>query len=213
MINFLATFLHWILAQGLPPLAALVLWAFIVRAILFPIGLWTHRHAQETELLQPRRAAIKEQYADDQAKMQQELLKLYQEAGTGPFTAIGGTLLSVVVSIAGFLACNASKVKSYWSFHPFGSTLVATEKTIMHIPQGLILTAIVMLLSFGSTWINAKHKPPEAKQLQKLMAVFSAFLFLMFSYLIPFYLYWFIAWVTIFTIISNLLTNQLQRDK
>lgn len=55
-----------------------------IRVVLFPLFAKQSRNMRQMQLLQPRMKAIQRQYKDDKQTQQQELMKLYREAGVNP---------------------------------------------------------------------------------------------------------------------------------
>ena len=67
----------------------IILFTLIMKLILFPLTLKQQRSMKKTQAIQPKLAKIQEQYKYDQEKLNQETMKLYQEAGVNP---MGGCL-------------------------------------------------------------------------------------------------------------------------
>ena len=73
---------------------ALLLFAFLIKVLLFPLGIKQQKNMVKQAKLRPREMAIRKKYAgrNDQAtqqKMQQEVMNLYQEENFNP---MGGCL-------------------------------------------------------------------------------------------------------------------------
>ncbi len=73
---------------------ALILFAIIVRLVLMPINAKSKKSMMKMSRLQPRIQAIKEKYANDQAKQNEAIQKLQQEEGAS--LGCGGCLWSFV---------------------------------------------------------------------------------------------------------------------
>lgn len=78
----------------------LVLFALLVKIAVYPLTRKTYQSSQKMQQLQPKLAALKERYKDDQAKLGQETMKLYKEAGVNP----AGGCLPLVLQMPIFFA-------------------------------------------------------------------------------------------------------------
>jgi len=95
--DILVTPLGWIF-QGcywLIPnfVAAIFLFALFFKVVLFPLDIKRQKAQAKMARFQPRIAAIQKKYANDQARQQEELQKLYTEEGYNP---AGGCLPSLL---------------------------------------------------------------------------------------------------------------------
>jgi YidC/Oxa1 family membrane protein insertase len=63
---------------------ALILFAGIIKAFLFRPTLQMYKSQKDVEKIKPRMDEIRKKYADDPQQQQQEMMKLYSEAGVNP---------------------------------------------------------------------------------------------------------------------------------
>ncbi|MGE5480168.1 MAG: membrane protein insertase YidC [Chloroflexota bacterium] len=63
---------------------SLILFAFFIKLLLHPLSIQQMRSSQKMQVLGPEMQRIREKYKDDQAKQQQETMKLYSEYGINP---------------------------------------------------------------------------------------------------------------------------------
>lgn len=68
---------------------SIIIFSIIIKILLYPLSIGQLKSAQKMQLLGPEMNKIREQYKDDQAKQQQETMKLYSEYGINP---MGGCL-------------------------------------------------------------------------------------------------------------------------
>lgn len=68
---------------------SIIIFALIMKILLYPLSISQMRSAQKMQLLAPELSKIREQYKDDPKKMQAETMKLYSEYGINP---MGGCL-------------------------------------------------------------------------------------------------------------------------
>lgn len=80
----------------------IVILVLIVKLILAPLSYKSYLGMAKMRLLKPELDLIKEKYGDNMAQIQQEQLKLYQQAGVNPFSGCIPVLLQMPILIAMF---------------------------------------------------------------------------------------------------------------
>lgn len=83
-------------------MVSLLLFAIVVKAVLFPIGIKTQKNMVKQATLRPREAAIREKYKGrtDQAtqqKMQNEIMALYQSENYNPASGCGPMIIQLII--------------------------------------------------------------------------------------------------------------------
>lgn len=68
---------------------ALIVFTFVVKILLLPLGLKQQKSMTKMQVMQPKLEELKEKYKNDQQKQSQEMMKLYKEYGISP---MGGCL-------------------------------------------------------------------------------------------------------------------------
>jgi YidC/Oxa1 family membrane protein insertase len=66
---------------------SIIILVVIVRTLLIPLFVKQIRAQRGLQLLQPRMAELRKKYGSDRQKMSEELMKLYKETGTNPFSS------------------------------------------------------------------------------------------------------------------------------
>ncbi len=66
---------------------SVVMLVIVVRIILIPLFVKQIRAQRGLQLLQPKMAELRKKYGHDRQKMSEELMKLYKETGTNPFSS------------------------------------------------------------------------------------------------------------------------------
>jgi YidC/Oxa1 family membrane protein insertase len=79
---------------------AIILLTLLVKALLFPLTVKSMQSMQEMKKLQPKVDALKTRYGDDKEKMNQEVMKLYQEHKVNPLGGCLPLLLQMPVWLA-----------------------------------------------------------------------------------------------------------------
>jgi YidC/Oxa1 family membrane protein insertase len=164
----------------------------VIRICLIPLFVKQIKSTRAMQAIQPKMKAIQERYKNDRQRQSEEMMKLYKEAGTNPFssclpilvqmpffTALYGVLSSIahhkpIGVINGPLLDSAAKA------HIFGAPLSATFSS----PQTSvkIVTAVMIVLMSLSQFITQRQlmtknvdltvKTPFMQQQKMLMYVF-----------------------------------------
>jgi YidC/Oxa1 family membrane protein insertase len=80
----------------------IILLTLMIRLLLLPLGVKQIRSMQATQALQPKIKALQQKYKGDRAKLNEEMMKLYKEAGHNPLSGCFPLLLQLPVLIALF---------------------------------------------------------------------------------------------------------------
>ncbi|MDR1015057.1 MAG: YidC/Oxa1 family membrane protein insertase [Coriobacteriales bacterium] len=79
---------------------AIILITILFRILIYPITRKQFKSTHEMQKLQPRLAEIKEKYAGDQARIQEETMKIYQETKFNPLSGCLPMILQMPIFIA-----------------------------------------------------------------------------------------------------------------
>ncbi|MDX6259428.1 MAG: YidC/Oxa1 family rane protein insertase, partial [Kribbellaceae bacterium] len=84
---------HWLLSQVFDPNSGWA-WALsiagltiVIRTLLIPLFVRQIRSSRNMQLLQPKMKELQKKYGHDREKLGQEMMKLYKETGTNPFSS------------------------------------------------------------------------------------------------------------------------------
>ncbi|TAE86140.1 MAG: membrane protein insertase YidC [Bacteroidetes bacterium] len=80
----------------------ILLLTLIVKTILFPLVYRSYLSTAKMRVLKPETDVIKEKYGDDMAKIQQENMKIYRQAGVNPLGGCIPVLLQMPILVAMF---------------------------------------------------------------------------------------------------------------
>jgi YidC/Oxa1 family membrane protein insertase len=83
----------------------------IVRLLMIPLTIKQIRSMNALRVLQPQVKAIQEKFKEDRQRMQQEMMKFYQENKVNPFASCLPLLLQLPVFMALFFLLNGSEFK------------------------------------------------------------------------------------------------------
>ncbi|MFD4657983.1 membrane protein insertase YidC [Kitasatospora sp. NPDC058444] len=165
----------------------------VIRICLIPLFVKQIKATRAMQAIQPKMKAIQERYKNDRQRQSEEMMKLYKEAGTNPFssclpiivqapffTALYGVLAKVAKGqdigvIHGDLLVSAGKAHIFGA--PLSATFVGSTETSVKI-----VTAVMIILMSLSQFITQRQlmtknvdltvKTPFMQQQKMLMYVF-----------------------------------------
>jgi YidC/Oxa1 family membrane protein insertase len=182
----------------------IVLFSVVIKIIVYPLTHKTYESAGKMQELQPKIAALKEKYKNDNQRLSQETMKLYKEEGVNPL----GGCLPMVLQMPIFMAL----------YTIFGHTIELRQAPFMLWITDLSMPDEVLVAGFGvhilpllmalSMLIQQKMTMKDPKQafLVYFMPVFMIFIF--WSMSSGLVLYW--TLFNIFTIIQQVLVNHFK---
>ncbi|MFE4360476.1 MULTISPECIES: membrane protein insertase YidC [Streptomycetaceae] len=165
----------------------------VIRICLIPLFVKQIKATRAMQAIQPKMKAIQERYKNDRQRQSEEMMKLYKEAGTNPFssclpiivqapffTALYGVLAKVAKGqdigvIHGDLLVSAGKAHIFGA--PLSATFVGSPETSVKI-----VTAVMIILMSLSQFVTQRQlmtknvdlsvKTPFMQQQKMLMYVF-----------------------------------------
>ncbi|ADB36071.1 60 kDa inner membrane insertion protein [Kribbella flavida DSM 17836] len=216
---------HWLLSQVLDPNGGWA-WALsiagltiVIRTLLIPLFVRQIRSSRNMQLLQPKMKELQKKYGHDREKLGQEMMKLYKETGTNPFSSCLPLLLQSPVFLALFRVLDgASKGEAHSSIiAPHVNSLRHAKIFGAEISQTFLrangdgstnvkIVAIVLIILMTATMfitqlqLMRKNMPKEAlegqaAQMQKIMLYVFPIFFLIggFNFPIGVLIYWFVS--------------------
>ncbi|RKT16756.1 YidC/Oxa1 family membrane protein insertase [Streptomyces sp. 1114.5] len=165
----------------------------VIRICLIPLFVKQIKATRAMQAIQPKMKAIQERYKNDRQRQSEEMMKLYKEAGTNPFssclpiivqapffTALYGVLAKVAKGqdigvIHGDLLVSAGKAHIFGA--PLSATFLGSDETNVKI-----VTAVMIILMSLSQFVTQRQlmtknvdltvKTPFMQQQKMLMYVF-----------------------------------------
>ncbi|MGW2370860.1 membrane protein insertase YidC [Kitasatospora sp. NPDC001683] len=165
----------------------------VIRICLIPLFVKQIKATRAMQAIQPKMKAIQERYKNDRQRQSEEMMKLYKEAGTNPFssclpiivqapffTALYGVLSNVAKGhdigvIHGDLLVSAGKAHIFGA--PLSATFVSSPETSVKI-----VTAVMIVMMSLSQFVTQRQlmtknvdltvKTPFMQQQKMLMYVF-----------------------------------------
>ncbi len=160
---------------------AIILLTLLIKLIFYPLTQKSYESMKKMKDLQPHINRIKEQYKNDKAKLNQEIMELYKKYKVNPF----GGCLPMIIQIPVFFALYKALLNSIELRHaPFISHIPFTDKVWLvdlSVKDPYYITPILMGLSM---FVQQKMTPTGGDALQEklmyFMPIFLTFLFLNF---------------------------------
>jgi YidC/Oxa1 family membrane protein insertase len=173
--------------------AAIVLLTLLVKALLYPLTVKSMMSMQEMKRLQPKVDALKARFGDDKEKMNQEVMKLYQEHKVNPLGGCLPLLLQMPVWLALYATLQTS-VELYRQPFLWVKDLTAYDPFYI-LPLAMGVSSFTMQKISPQPADNA-----QAKMLLYFMPIFFTFIMLK----LP-------AGLTLYILVNNLLSIAQQQ--
>jgi YidC/Oxa1 family membrane protein insertase len=187
---------------------AIICLTLIVRGLMFPIADKQFRSMAGMRRLQPKMKALQERYKDDKPRLQQEMLKLYQEEKINPAAGCLPILLQIPVFYALYKVLTVAVEMRHQPFALWIKDLSAPDPasllTLAHnfgwtwFPAMLGLSVLAVLLGI-TMYVQFKLNPQQMDPVQQQIFGFMPWIlmFVMAPFAAGLQLYW---------VVSNLLT-------
>ncbi len=186
---------------------AIICLTFIVRALMFPIADKQFRSMAGMRRIQPRMKAIQEKHKDDKPRLQQEMLKIYQEEKINPAAGCLPILLQIPVFYALYKVLMVSVEMRHQPFALWIKDLSAPDPMtpvnlfgLLHFTPPAMLAIGVLPILLGITmWLQFKLNPAQMDPVQQ--QVFGIMPWIMMFVMAPF-----AAGLQLYWTVSNVLT-------
>jgi YidC/Oxa1 family membrane protein insertase len=180
---------HWLFEtvvgstnDGLNWLLAIIGLVIVIRILLIPLFVRQIKAQRNMQILQPKVRALQQKYKGDRERLQQEMMKLYKDAGTNPFASCLPILLQAPFLFAlfrvlhgvandvprGAFERNDALFESAGKAEIFNAPLSATfldAPTVQVRIIAVVLVVLMVLTTFlTQRQIMRKNMPPEAME-------------------------------------------------
>ncbi|MFQ5805405.1 MAG: membrane protein insertase YidC [Phycisphaerae bacterium] len=153
---------------------AIIILVLIIRVLLHPLAVFQQKsmyRMQEAQArLQPKLNALKEKYASDKVKLNQETMKLYGEEGVNPMAGMVGMLpmmIQMPILIALWTALNTDVHLRHAGFDPWWITDLSAPDGLIEFAKPITIPILGWLPLIGSWFTNI----PSLNLLPVLMGV------------------------------------------
>jgi YidC/Oxa1 family membrane protein insertase len=191
---------------------AIICLTFIVRLLMFPIADKQFRSMAGMRRVQPKLKAIQERYKDDKAKLQQEMLKLYQAEKINPAAGCLPILLQIPVFYALYKVLLVAVEMRHQPFALWIKDLSAPDPMtpinlfglLPFTPPGFLLIGVLPILLGVTMWLQFKLNPAPMDPVQQ--QIFSIMPWVLMVIMAPF-----AAGLQLYWAVSNVLTIAQQK--
>ncbi len=186
---------------------AIIALTFIVRLLMFPIADKQFRSMAGMRRVQPKMKVLQERHKDDKPRLQQEMLKLYQEEKINPAAGCLPILLQIPVFYALYKVLMVSVEMRHQPFALWIKDLSAPDPmTPVNLfgllpfdPPGFLLIGVLPILLGITMWMQFKLNPQQMDPVQQ--QIFSFMPWILMFVMAPF-----AAGLQLYWVVSNILT-------
>ena len=197
---------------------AILLFAALLRLLMFPIAGKSFANMAKMKQVQPKIAALREKFADDKMKLQQEMMDLYRKEKINPAAGCLPMFIQIPVFFSLYKVLNIAIEIRHAPFVGWIKDLSApdplTISTWSHIPLPSFLDIGVWPLAMGLTmYIQQKLNPaPANKDQARMFAMLPLiFMFMMGHFASGLVIYWTLS--NILSLIQQKAINYKYREK
>ncbi len=191
---------------------AIICLTVIVRGLMFPIAQRQFRSMAAMRVLQPKVKALQERHKDDKPRMQQEMLKLYQEEKVNPMAGCLPILLQIPIFYALYKVLMLAVEMRHEPFALWIKDLSAPDPLtpvnlfgyLDFTPPAFLALGILPILLGITMWLQFKLNPAPMDPVQQ--QVFSIMPWVLMFVMAPF-----AAGLQLYWTVSNLLTIAQQK--
>lgn len=191
---------------------AIICLTFIVRGLMFPIADKGFRSMADMRRVQPKMKALQERYKDDKPRLQQEMLKLYQQEKINPASGCLPILLQIPVFYALYKVLMVSVEMRHQPFalwiHDLSAPDPLTPVNLFGLldftPPGFLAIGVLPILLGITMWMQFKLNPQQMDPVQQ--QVFSIMPWVLMFVMAPF-----AAGLQLYWVVSNILTILQQK--
>lgn len=153
---------------------AILFFAFLLRLAMFPIANKTFRNMERMKALQPKVEKLKEKYADDKMRMNQEMMLLYKTENVSPAAGCLPMLIQIPVFFSLYKVLYISLELRHAPFYGWIQDLSAPDPSSIFSLCGLIPWSVPSAIDIGvwpllmgiTMWLQQKMSPKPADKSQ-----------------------------------------------
>jgi YidC/Oxa1 family membrane protein insertase len=191
---------------------AIICLTLIVRGLMFPIAQKQFRSMAGMRVLQPKMKVLQERYKDDKPRLQQEMLKLYQEEKVNPIAGCLPILIQIPIFYALYKVLMLAVEMRHKPFALWIKDLSAPDPLtpvnlfgfLDFTPPSFLALGILPILLGITMWLQFKLNPAPTDPVQK--QVFGIMPWVLMFVMAPF-----AAGLQLYWVVSNILTILQQK--
>ena len=148
---------------------AILLVTVLVKILFFPLANKSYESMSKMKKLQPEMEKIRERYADDKMKQQQETMALYQKSGANPLSGCLPVLIQIPVFFALYKVLFVTLEMRHAPFFGWIHDLSAPDPTSIFNLFGLLPFSVPVWAAIGvwpllmgiTMWVQMKLNPQQ----------------------------------------------------
>lgn len=190
---------------------AILLVTVLLKGLFFPLANKSYKSMARMKLVQPKMTEIREKYADDKMKQQQEMMRLYKEEKINPLAGCWPVLVQIPVFFALYKVLYVTIEMRHAPFFGWIHDLAAPDPTSIFNLFGLLPFGVPMFLMIGA-WpiimgitmflqMRMNPTPPDPTQAMIFTWMPIIFTFMLASFPAGLVIYW--AWNNTLSILQQ----------
>ncbi|BCP56207.1 membrane protein insertase YidC [Kaistia sp. 32K] len=156
---------------------AILLVTVIVKAVFFPLANKSYKSMSAMKKVQPEMAALRERFADDKVKQQQELMALYKKEKINPLAGCWPVLIQIPVFFSLYKVIFVTIEMRHAPFFGWIQDLSAPDPTslfnlfglIPWTPPHMLMIGIWPLIMGVTMWVQMRLNPAPADPAQQVI--------------------------------------------
>ena len=204
--------LNWLFAKIGNFGVAIICLTLIVRGLMFPIAQKQFRSMAAMRVLQPKMKDLQDRYKDDKPRLQQEMLKMYQEEKVNPVAGCLPILIQIPIFYALYKVLMLAVEMRHKPFALWIKDLSAPDPlTPVNLfgfldfqPPSFLALGVLPILLGITMWLQFKLNPPPTDPVQK--QVFGIMPWVLMFVMAPF-----AAGLQLYWVVNNCLTILQQK--
>jgi YidC/Oxa1 family membrane protein insertase len=154
---------------------AVIAFTVLVRTVMLPLSMQQIKSSKAMQQMQPQISALQKKYGKDKEKINQETMKLYQEAGVNPLASCLPTLVQMPIWIGLYSALtHLSSLPEFATGFLWIGNLAARPNT--NDPFNNLTDFILPVITVASQWLTQKMmtpttQDPQAQSMNSMMGL------------------------------------------
>ncbi|MEI6572819.1 MAG: membrane protein insertase YidC [Alphaproteobacteria bacterium] len=196
LFQLMEFFFHWTGNFGI----AILIVTVLVKAAFFPLANKSYASMAKMKAVQPQMAAIRERFADDKVKQQQELMELYKKERINPIAGCWPMLIQIPVFFSLYKVIYVTIEMRHAPFFGWIQDLASPDPTtvfnlfglIPWTPPTMLMIGIWPLIMGVTMWLQMKMNPAPTDPVQQTMFAWMPviFTFMLGSFPAGLVIYW-----------------------
>ncbi len=183
----------------------------LVKLVFFPLANKSYESMSKMKKLQPDMIKIRERFADDKVRQQQEMMALYKKSGANPLSGCLPVLIQIPVFFALYKVLFVTLEMRHAPFFGWIQDLSAPDPTSIFNLFGLLPFGVPAFLTIGvwpllmgiTMWVQMRLNPQQGDPTQQMIFNWMpvVFTFLLASFPAGLVIYW--AWNNLLSVIQQ----------